>query len=77
MLDPSEYKTKEEWFAKVRAVWEKTLKDLDKNKEVEEVEEMLPGVDKDKCRDEPILPEHAMWVWSVVLVLSLIIFKLY
>ena len=31
---------------------------------------MLPGVDKQFCTDEPILPRHALWTWAVLVLLA-------
>ena len=76
-MDPSKFENKEDWFKHVRSVWEKTVNSLNKEKEFTEVDQMLPGVDNEKCRDEPILPKHAMWVWSVMLILCMIVFSLF
>lgn len=74
VLHPEEYKTKEEWFEAVRSTWNETLTTLNKKQGVKEVEGVLPGVDKEKCCDEPVLPEHAAISWAVVIALCAIIF---
>ena len=77
VIYPENYKTKEEFFEKVRSVWAETYKTLNKNEGITEVGGVLPGVDKEKCCDEPVLPEHAAWSWGVILVVLAIILSLY
>ena len=48
VIYPENYKTKEEFFEKVRSVWAKTYKTLNKNEGITEVGGVLPGVDKEK-----------------------------
>ena len=33
----------------------------------------LPGIDKSQCVDEPILPNHAAWVWGVTITIIVVI----
>lgn len=69
VMHPEEFKTREEWFEHVRAVWKKTETNLNKKQGLKETDGMLPGVDKQFCKDEPILPSHALWTWGVLILL--------
>lgn len=73
VLYPSEYKTREEWFAAVEKTWNHTLADLEKKQGLQKVDGCLPGIDKSRCVDEPILPNHAAWVWGVTIAIIVVI----
>lgn len=70
VMHPEQFKTCEEWFEHVRAVWKKTEETLNKKQGLKETDGMLPGVDKQFCTDEPILPRHALWTWAVLVFLA-------
>ena len=74
VLHPEEYKTKEEWFEAVRSSWNETLTTLNKKQGGRVIDDVLPGVDKERCCDEPVLPSHAAWSWGVVIAVCAIIF---
>ena len=73
VLNPADYATREEWFKAVETTWEKTLKNLEKRENLKKVDGCLPGVDKSRCVEEPILPRHAAWVWGVTIAILLLI----
>lgn len=73
VLYPSEYKTREEWFAAVEKTWNSTLADLEKKQGLQKIDGCLPGIDESRCVDEPILPRHAAWVWGVTVTILVII----
>ena len=44
VMHPEQFKTREEWFEHVRAVWKKTEETLNKKQGLKETDGMLPGV---------------------------------
>ena len=69
-LEISDYKTKEDWFAKVNEVWEKTYNILEKGEGETEIIAPLPGVNTDLCVDEKI-SLNAM-VYSVCVMIAIV-----
>ena len=70
VLIPHDYKTKEDWFAKVNEVWEKTYNILEKGEGETEIIAPLPGVNTDLCVDEKI-SLNAM-VYSVCVMIAIV-----
>lgn len=58
VLDPTQFKTKEEWFDFVKEEWKKTFEKLEKNKVGEEFFGPIPGIDKKDLVDEPLPAER-------------------
>ena len=57
-MDPTQFKTKEEWFEFVKEEWKKTFEKLEKNKKGEEFFGSIPGIDKKDLVDEPLPAER-------------------
>lgn len=70
VLIPRDYKTKEEWFAKVNEVWEKTYEILERGEGEKEIIAPLPGVNTDLCEEEKI--SRPAMVYSVCVIVSII-----
>lgn len=74
VFDPSECKTKEEWFEFVRLKWEDTLKSLMECKEFKECEWPLPGMTPDMTHAYQPNNKKVLAFFAVVfIVLSLIL----
>lgn len=52
-FSPEGFATKEEWFAKVQEMWDKTLKELEECKEFEECGLPLPGITPEMTHSYP------------------------
>ena len=53
LIYPSDCKTKEEWFEKVKATWNATLKDLEECEEFKACGFPLPGITKEMTHNYP------------------------
>lgn len=59
VLDPTQFKTKEEWFAFVKEEWKKTYNKLEKNEtDGKEFFGPLPGITEESIVDEQVPPHR-------------------
>lgn len=68
VLHPEEYKTKEEWFDKIREVWEATLDDLEESKKNDDFVECslpLPGITPEMTHSYPVNNKRVILIFSV------------
>ena len=77
VLIPHDCKTKEEWFEKIRDVWEKTNKSLETCTDEKEIIAPLPGVNTDLCVDEKISENAIVYSVSVLIALAAFGYALY
>lgn len=73
MLIPRDYKTKEEWFAKVRSVWKETYMQLE-NGEKKEIIAPLPGVNTDLCEDEKIASSTVVYSICTLIAIAAVLY---
>lgn len=69
VLHPEEYATKEEWFDKIREVWEATLDDLEESKKTNDFKECslpLPGITPEMTHYYPVNNKRVILLFSVV-----------
>ena len=64
-FSPEGFATKEEWFAKVQEMWDKTLKELEECKEFEECGLPLPGITPEMTHSYPPNNRRAIARFSV------------
>ena len=70
VLNPEEYTTKEEWFDKIREVWEATLDDLDESRKKNDFKECslpLPGITPEMTHYYPVNNKRVLLLFSIVI----------
>ena len=76
VLIPRDYKTKEEWFAKVRSVWKETYMQMENSTEEKEIIAPLPGVNTDLCEDEKISRSALVYSFCTIVAISAVLYAL-
>lgn len=76
VLIPRDYKTKEEWFAKVRSVWKETYMQMENSTEKKEIIAPLPGVNTDLCEDEKIGRSALVYSFCTIVAISAVLYAL-
>lgn len=76
VLIPRDYKTKEEWFAKVRSVWKEMYMQMENSTEEKEIIAPLPGVNTDLCEDEKISRSALVYSFCTIVAISAVLYAL-
>ena len=76
VLLPHDYPTKEEWFAKVNEVWEKTFSILEQSEEEIEIIAPLPGVNTDLCEEEKIAGKAIVNSFCVIMLVIAVFYAI-
>lgn len=79
VLHPEDYKTKEEWFDKIREVWEATLDDLEestKNNDFVECSLPLPGITPEMTHYYPVDNKRILFLFSCVIAIVAVLYAI-